>query len=313
MNYIKEYAASYIRGILALLFFCFLLGSYYNIRLVTEEEKWLKHSQQVTHHFSQIRVALTEAEIQATNYILTGENVYARKYLTEKNKVISEVSLVKKLIYTDVASLKLLYAGTAEISGTLRFSDQLLLTRQISSQQSTLLMKKRLDNRYRERAERYIQQLEIHENKINRTRTLASEKSSFIMNLSIIFTFVLFLSFLIILLQRARKIAFECSELVKELSRSAKDLENMNNKLQLQNEVLEHFTYMVSHDIRAPVANIIGLGNILEMMDEESDDKNAVLNQILLSVNKFDHMIRNLNDILQLENLSDLKSINALI
>ena len=64
---------------------------------------------------------------------------------------------------------------------------------------------------------------------------------------------------------------------------------------------LEQFAYIVSHNLRAPVANIIGFANLLMdgRMDEE--DSSEVLNGLSVSVNRLDNVIIDLNSILQVK------------
>ncbi|MXV14497.1 sensor histidine kinase [Hufsiella ginkgonis] len=66
-----------------------------------------------------------------------------------------------------------------------------------------------------------------------------------------------------------------------------------------RNKTMEEFTYIVSHNLRAPVANIIGLGEILEILDADSPDREAVTGYILSSVNDLDQVVKDLNQVLQ--------------
>jgi PAS domain S-box-containing protein len=85
-----------------------------------------------------------------------------------------------------------------------------------------------------------------------------------------------------------------------------------------RNKNLEQFSYIVSHNLRAPVANIKGLCSALKIASLKEDDKNAVLNGLSLSVEKLDEIIYDLNNILNTkseinnrkENVSFLKLVN---
>ncbi|MBS3916033.1 MAG: PAS domain S-box protein [Bacteroidetes bacterium] len=82
-------------------------------------------------------------------------------------------------------------------------------------------------------------------------------------------------------------------ELEKE--HAAADLINRNRDL-------EQFTYIVSHNLRAPLANILGCTNALEVADNV-EDKNELLLGISDSALRLDAVIRDLNSILSVKQI----------
>lgn len=73
----------------------------------------------------------------------------------------------------------------------------------------------------------------------------------------------------------------------------------MNDLIQ-RNRDLEQFTNIVSHNLRAPVANIIGLNNYMLKKDLSPEKKNEFDIALHQSVAALDNVIRDLNNILQL-------------
>jgi PAS domain S-box-containing protein len=68
-----------------------------------------------------------------------------------------------------------------------------------------------------------------------------------------------------------------------------------------RNKDLEQFTYIVSHNLRAPVANIRGLSNLLNGFGAGDEADNAAALQALsYSINDLDRVILDLNNILQI-------------
>jgi len=69
-----------------------------------------------------------------------------------------------------------------------------------------------------------------------------------------------------------------------------------------QNKNLEQFTYIISHNLRSPVANIIGCAEMLKDEDLTKDEKESLINGLSVSINKLDNVIKDLHTILQLKN-----------
>jgi PAS domain S-box-containing protein len=79
--------------------------------------------------------------------------------------------------------------------------------------------------------------------------------------------------------------------------------EQISSDLIQRNQDLEQFTYIVSHNLRSPVANIIGLSNMLNDPEFELDaptQKNFI-SGLSLSALRLDEVIRDLNNILQVK------------
>ncbi len=71
-------------------------------------------------------------------------------------------------------------------------------------------------------------------------------------------------------------------------------------ELERSNKELEQFAYIVSHNLRLPVANIMGLVEILKHDDLNEEQKNQFITAIFTSVNKLDEVVNDLNNVLQL-------------
>jgi len=87
------------------------------------------------------------------------------------------------------------------------------------------------------------------------------------------------------------------------------DREIMLNELVRQNIALEHFGYEVSHTLRAPVANIIGLSQILQVSAADSLEQREIIVHIQQSAYSLDKKIRNMNNILNVkdENVEEVE------
>lgn len=76
----------------------------------------------------------------------------------------------------------------------------------------------------------------------------------------------------------------------------------ITNDLIQRNKDLEQFTYIVSHNLRAPVANIKGFNDIILNMELSPEELQEIITGISKSVNKLDTVISDLNEILNLKN-----------
>jgi len=66
-----------------------------------------------------------------------------------------------------------------------------------------------------------------------------------------------------------------------------------------RNSTLEQFAYIISHHLRAPVANIIGLGEIFKTLDNGSSEMLEIQVQIVKCIGKLDTMVCDLNLVLR--------------
>jgi PAS domain S-box-containing protein len=74
-------------------------------------------------------------------------------------------------------------------------------------------------------------------------------------------------------------------------------------ELMQRNQDLEQFAYIISHNLRSPVANIIGITDALVEGNLDEDDKQIFMDGLTVSVKKLDSTIIDLNDILQVKNV----------
>jgi len=89
---------------------------------------------------------------------------------------------------------------------------------------------------------------------------------------------------------------------VTDLWKAELQKEAMANDLVKRNNELEQFTYIVSHNLRSPVASLIGLTEVLSEFELREDEKKEIIAGISQSANRLDEVIRDLNDILHLKN-----------
>lgn len=85
------------------------------------------------------------------------------------------------------------------------------------------------------------------------------------------------------------------------------DLKAHTEELVEANKGLEQFSYIVSHNLRSPVANILGLADLICYEDYTEEVKNNFLKALFDNVKRLDIVISDLNSILQVKVEMDAK------
>ncbi|MVN91036.1 sensor histidine kinase [Mucilaginibacter aquatilis] len=80
------------------------------------------------------------------------------------------------------------------------------------------------------------------------------------------------------------------------------ELRMLADDLYRQNKELHQFAYIVSHNMRSPVANIVGLANLLELFKDDPETQSQTLKELTKSVNNLDTVIKDLSYILTINN-----------
>ncbi len=88
--------------------------------------------------------------------------------------------------------------------------------------------------------------------------------------------------------------------LEREIVKQTQDLRNSNQELIAHNNQLEQFAFIAAHNLRAPLARILGLANIIKISDEEKD-RNDAMGKIVSSTLDLDAVVKDLTTILDIK------------
>jgi signal transduction histidine kinase len=101
--------------------------------------------------------------------------------------------------------------------------------------------------------------------------------------------------------ERTKKLEIAVTKLKEEIiarQKNEEELEKIANDLILRTTDLQQFANIVSHNLRAPVANILGLSDVLQ--GNHSNEERSKIQQFLFkSVEQLDEIIMDLNKILE--------------
>ncbi|WP_192821340.1 PAS domain S-box protein [Rufibacter sp. LB8] len=95
-----------------------------------------------------------------------------------------------------------------------------------------------------------------------------------------------------------------CRE-ISERKQSEKERSQLIEETVRQNEHLQQFAYIVSHNLRAPVANIVGLTSLFNRRNPGDPINAALISKLEKTTLRLDTTIKDLNDILTIRSQTD--------
>ncbi|MBA4056369.1 MAG: two-component sensor histidine kinase, partial [Marivirga sp.] len=96
------------------------------------------------------------------------------------------------------------------------------------------------------------------------------------------------------------EIQFKNEFLEKQIIKRTQELRNTNQELIGHNNQLEQFAFIAAHNLRAPLARILGLANIIELSDK-NEDRDLALQKIVSSAKDLDSVVKDLTSILDIQ------------
>ena len=100
--------------------------------------------------------------------------------------------------------------------------------------------------------------------------------------------------------EQSRVIQRKNKELALEVERQTQDLRQTNSELADQNNRLQQFTYIISHNLRGPLARMQGLANILQH-SQDAVERDRIFSLMVQSSNELDTIISDLSTILNIQ------------
>jgi len=92
-------------------------------------------------------------------------------------------------------------------------------------------------------------------------------------------------------------------ELISKNDELEIEIQKRTKELVEYTQQLEQFAFISSHNLRAPIARILGLGLLLEITHEPADESQIKTN-LILSAKELDRVVKDLNTILEIRNNS---------
>ncbi len=83
-----------------------------------------------------------------------------------------------------------------------------------------------------------------------------------------------------------------------KLRETRKELIKSKEKLLDKNKILEEYAFIISHNIRRPLANILGLTGLFNVSEQNAQSSTEIMNKIKQSAEELDELINRSNTIL---------------
>jgi signal transduction histidine kinase len=85
------------------------------------------------------------------------------------------------------------------------------------------------------------------------------------------------------------------------------EVSKRTNELVEYNQQLEQFAFIAAHNLRAPVARILGLGQLLGMLESTPEKKDEIYPKLVHTAEELDGVVKDLNTILDFRKNSESK------
>ncbi|HEY3403148.1 MAG TPA: ATP-binding protein [Ohtaekwangia sp.] len=105
------------------------------------------------------------------------------------------------------------------------------------------------------------------------------------------------------LAEKNKKLEEAYSTIEKQVDHQTRDLRKTNLELIERNSRLEQFSYIISHNLRAPIARLVGLSDILNHATSD-EERSHMIDLMVKSTGDFDNVIKDLTLILSIQQLN---------
>jgi signal transduction histidine kinase len=189
------------------------------------------------------------------------------------------VNISRKLVVAERATIDLLASQKED------------LERQVAARTNDIVMQNREIIAQNEEIRQHNDQIMLHQNEIERQRQDLIDKNEKLQE-----AYETIGRQNLIIQQKNR-------ELMAEVDHQTQYLRMKNQELAEQNARLEQFAYIISHNLRAPMARLVGLASVLRRSGDE-EEKSTIVDLMVRSTADFDDVFRDLSMILSIQKLS---------
>jgi signal transduction histidine kinase len=284
-----------------------------NQRLL-ESEQWVQHTEQVIYQSGNILAIAKDIETAARGFVITNDSTFLEPLFPAEKTAFSSIRQLKLLTIDNPKQELRIDSLGFYMRGLLNFSFKTVELRSKQGLAPAIAYTSGKQGKYyAESIRRVINAIQQTENVLLNIRKQTNGHSQKRFKLISRIVFSLMVSFTILLLLLIDRYFLQIKEKEKrttELAVANDERTKMVGDLMLRNMDLEQFAYIISHNLRAPVANIIGASSVLNDPGLSLDDKEMLIRGINVSVMRLDDVVKDLNNILQVKgDINETKEI----
>ncbi len=100
--------------------------------------------------------------------------------------------------------------------------------------------------------------------------------------------------------QQQAMLLLRVDELDEAITRQNEELKNTNSEMIAQNSKLQQFAYIISHNLRAPIARLLGLGD-LEERESDPAEKEKIIQLMRMASKELNQVISDIGEVLLIQ------------
>ncbi|PZA11836.1 histidine kinase [Rhodopseudomonas palustris] len=245
------------------------LASVYWLQKAREDNAWVAHTLEVQNQIAMVQLQLRRAESAERGYVLTGQDDLIRQFNEVAADVMPRLNQLRGFVADNEVQRPLIEQAIVSAEARLdRFRDVIALAKENRAEEARKLLRDVDSRRAMNDLTDALAKMRTEENRLFAERTSAADRSQALA--TIITTtgsgLVLMLAGLsIFLVRRSARARDEAESRLRENNLNLEStVQERTTDLREANEEIQRFAYIVSHDLRSPLVNIMGFTSELE-------------------------------------------------
>jgi signal transduction histidine kinase len=260
-------SALLVSGLLVLLIIS--AASVYMVERTRSDSEWVVHSAEVENQISLAQLQMRRAESAIRGYALTGQESYASDFAEAENQIRPTLEKLRKLTIDNPLQLRAaeqMIPLTNQRFAEFRTTANLVRDGKIEEARDVL---KNSDGRAQmNRIRDVATDMRLEEARLFRSRTAAADDSQ---SLAAIITttgaglVIILAGISMFLVRRSTQVRLQAEQQLRDININLEAaVEERTTDLREANDEIQRFAYIVSHDLRSPLVNIMGFTSELE-------------------------------------------------